>query len=106
MTISSLTPDRAANPPAWRLNPTTRLKWWRWEDEWVVFNVASGDTIHLDPFAAVTLMCLEAEPFALRPLTDQVAAELDVPSGEALSAKLTGVLGELALLGLIEPIES
>jgi PqqD family protein of HPr-rel-A system len=90
----------------WRLTPTTALKWRRWDDEWVVYNEASGDTIQLDPFAAVTLMCLEAEPFELSSLVDQVAAELDVAAGEALSARLESVLGDLALVGLIEPIET
>jgi PqqD family protein of HPr-rel-A system len=91
---------------AWRLNRPIALAWRRWADEWVVFDAGSGDTLHLDPIAAVTLMCLEAEPFDLSALAAQVAIELDLPAGETLSTKLEEVLGNFAHLGLIEPISS
>jgi PqqD family protein of HPr-rel-A system len=88
----------------WRLNSACTLTWQRWDDEWVVFDSGSGDTMQLDPLAAVTLMCLEAEPFSLSDLTAQIAAELDLPVGEPLSAKLGFVLENLTHLGLIERV--
>lgn len=92
--------------PSWKISRPASVTWRRWEDDWIIYHSVSGDTIQLDPIAAVTLMCLEAEPFDLAALTAQVAVELDLPVGETLSTKLAGVLDELARLGLIEPIGS
>ena len=88
----------------WALNPLSSLRWRRWDDDWVVFDAGSGSTHQMDALAAVTLMCLEAGPSDLAALGEQVAAELDLSTGEELSKALQGVVERLHLLGLIEPV--
>jgi PqqD family protein of HPr-rel-A system len=90
----------------WRLNPSCALTWRRWDDEWVVFDSGAGDTHQLDPIGAVALMCFEAEPRSLEALAAEVSAELELPTGEALSRNLADLVRQFTRLGLIEPIAS
>jgi PqqD family protein of HPr-rel-A system len=87
----------------WSLNPLSTFSWRRWDDEWVVFDQASGDTHQLAPIAAVMLMCFEREPRDLPALTAEVAAELDLPADDSLSNKAAEIVDQLIHLGLIEP---
>jgi PqqD family protein of HPr-rel-A system len=87
----------------WRLERRSKLHWRRLDDEWVVFEAASGDTHHLDTISAAVLMCLEADPLDLDGLSEVIAGELQLPNREDLASRLEGLLDQLHRLGLIEP---
>ena len=55
------------------------LHWRRWDDEFVVFDVGSGQTHQLAPYTAATLMMLELNSNDIVELTSRVSIELDVP---------------------------
>lgn len=87
----------------WRLDRRAELHWRCLDDEWVVFEAASGDTHHLDTISAAVLMCLEADPLDLDGLSEVIASELHLPDRDDLASRLEGLLGQLQALGLVEP---
>ena len=89
----------------WQLNRRTKLHWRSLDDEWVVFDSASGDTHHLDGISAAVLMCLEADAYDLDGLIGVLASELNLPKDDGLASRLESLLGQLSRLELIEPVE-
>jgi PqqD family protein of HPr-rel-A system len=89
----------------WRLDRRAELHWRCLDDEWVVFEAASGDTHHLDTIAAAVLMCLEADPLDLDGLSEVIASELQVPNRDDLAGRLDDLLAQLQGLGLVEPAQ-
>jgi PqqD family protein of HPr-rel-A system len=74
-----LLPDEGA----WCLNPRVQLHWRHLSGEWLVFEVLSGQTHHLDPVAAAVLTCFETgEALTRQDLTER----LDTDYGAALSS--------------------
>ena len=95
----------SAHSTCWRVNPEAELHWRHWDENWVVFNAASGQTHFINAYAATLLRELQAE--GRGPSLDQVtlirhsAATLDLePDGE-LTDYLNGLLGSLDELGLV-----
>jgi PqqD family protein of HPr-rel-A system len=88
----------------WRLGKLTSLHWRRWDDEWVVFDVASGQTHRLDLFTAVTLLTLEEAPRDRVGLAAALAADLELESNDALAAALDTALQRLQTVGLVESL--
>ena len=89
----------------WQLAEGTELHWRRLDDEWVVFDVSSGDTHHLDLISAAVLMCLEAGPLDLDGLVAAIASELRLPSRADLTTRVKTLLEQLSRLGVVEPVE-
>jgi len=87
---------------AWHLNTLASLHWRRWDDEWVVFDVGSGQTHQMDTLTAVTLMVVDGTPVPLAELGSRVAAELLIPSSQELFDALNGILHRLVTAGLLE----
>lgn len=87
---------------AWHLNTLASLHWRRWDDEWVVFDVGSGQTHQMDTLTAVTLMVVDDTPVPLAELGSRVAAELLIPSNQELFDALNGILHRLVTAGLLE----
>lgn len=88
----------------WRLAPLTELRWRRWGDEWVVYDIASGDTHQMDTLTAVTLGSLETQPYDLSELAEQVSMELEISDIAKVEMVLAEILERLGKLGLIEPL--
>lgn len=84
-----------------RLRPAVRLHWRRWDDEFVVYDEASGRTHQLDALTASALLRLEEGPRETLRLADQVAADLGC-GVDAICAALPDVIDQLTLADLID----
>jgi PqqD family protein of HPr-rel-A system len=95
------------NPGAsWQPPPRHSIAIREWDDEFVVYNGATGDTHHLATLAGDVLLTLLDHPdgIALRTLVDTTARRIAVPDGVSLDAEIDGVLARLAQLRLAFPI--
>ncbi len=84
-----------------QLRAQVSLHWRRWDDEFVVYDEASGRTHQLDALNACVLLSLEEGSLDDARLADMVAAELGC-APEALSGALPGVIEQLLRADLIE----
>ena len=102
MTNSSLTVT--SGQAAYKLNPLIQLHWRQLDDDWVVFEVLSGQTHQIDKVTAAVLMSFE-EGTALSSveLLVLLAREFNVIVDNASAAPISSVLDRLAALGLIAP---
>ena len=86
----------------WHLPVGVGLPWRSWDDEVVVYNVASQQTHLLDAFSAAVLREIEAAPKTAEELGGRLGEALDTDRGE-LSARLAEICARFAELGLAEP---
>ena len=86
-----------------RLNPTVDLHWRHWDSDWVVFDVASGNTHQMDELTACALLCLEEGSLHDETLIAEVAAATSLPE-EAIRPALQGAIGQLTRLGLVDTV--
>jgi PqqD family protein of HPr-rel-A system len=91
---------------AWKGVESHELMWSSWDDEFVVYRVASGDTHQLSPLAVEVLHVLQQAPVSLKQLTEHIAAALQVPCDDALMVYVDEILDSLKRSGLIEPMHS
>ena len=86
----------------WAINPKSLLHWRSFGDDWVVFDVASGQTHLLDVLSAAVLMSIQdgaTELDTIPPLMQALGIE-EVP--ESLAGLRTAV-SQLVTLGLVQP---
>lgn len=76
------------------------LHWLHWNDEYVVFDEASGLTHHLDAATAFALMRIEAGATHAEMLADM--SEAFLADTETADSRLTFILQQLARADLIE----
>ena len=88
----------------WRLEPLAELHWRHFDEEWVAFEAASGDTHQFDAISAAVLMCLESQPQDLDSLAGAIAAELNLTDSEDLPQRIENLIEQLTGLGLVEPL--
>ncbi|MGH8679551.1 MAG: HPr-rel-A system PqqD family peptide chaperone [Burkholderiales bacterium] len=81
------------------------LLWRSWDDEFVVFNVASNQTHLLDAFSAAVLKEIEASPKTMEALIGHFTEELGAESGQ-VSERLADARARFAELGLIERLDT
>ena len=86
-----------------RLNPAVDLHWRSWDSEWIVFDVASGNTHQLDELTACALLCLEEGPLHDEELVEEVAAATSLPK-EAIRPALQDAMAQLTQLGLVDTV--
>jgi len=86
----------------WRLNPKSSLHYRHWGNEWVVFDVGSGQTHEMDTVAAATLMHCENGWISLTDLVTGVTADLELEIGDALAATLLPLLNHFAAREMLE----
>lgn len=89
----------------WSLNYLANLHWRDFGDEWVVFDVASGQTHCLDGVSAVVLMRLQDGPTNVDGLAEFVCS-LGPERSEALNLQITDIVLQLQSIGLIAPTDS
>lgn len=86
----------------WQLNPQVRLHWRHLGDAWVVFEVLSGLTHHLEHVCAAVLMCFEPGlPLSWPGLLQQLSGEFGISRDSAGQASLQAMVDQFAALGLI-----
>jgi PqqD family protein of HPr-rel-A system len=96
----------ATEPIAWKLVEPSELHWRHWDDQFVVYNAASGDTHVLQQPAGEILRLIERSPAESSRLTAELASLLDLPADEDLSLQVERLLQELSELNLIEAVRS
>ena len=102
MTNSLLT--AASGQAAYNLNPLIQLHWRQIDDDWLIFEVLSGQTHLIDKLTAAVLMCFEASTvLSFAELLLVLAREFDITVDDAGAPPIASVLDRLAALGLITP---
>ena len=87
----------------WTLPEGVSLLWRSWDDEVIVYNVASQQTHLLDAFSAATLQEIEADPVTVEELGARLAETLDTDRGELL-VRLAEICAKFLEMGLAEPV--
>lgn len=102
-----MTPSDAV-PPAdtqrWQAIDGRRLLWEQFDDEYFVFNPASGHTHVLNALGAATLQLLSTEPSSTAQLLASLQAQLGEDGGEPLRQALQEHLRQLVAIGLAEAV--
>lgn len=89
---------------AYELNPLIQLHWRQLDDEWLVFEVLSGQTHQIDKVTAAVLMCFEAgTALSFAELLVELAHEFRITADDAGALPIASVVDRLAALGLITP---
>lgn len=83
-----------------RLNQIGSLHWLQWNNDYVVFDVASGLTHHLDAPTARALMCVEEGATDMDLLVEKWGASGS--DADAVRAALPFILDQLTLANLID----
>lgn len=99
---------RSSTCTCWQLNPNIVFHLKRWnEEEYVLFNAASGQTHFLNEYSAIVLRSLEAKPLSRSELTKCLMVECDdLVFDSDLEDYISTMLLDLDGLGLIEPHSS
>ena len=82
------------------------LVWRVWDDEFLVYNSASGQTHHLNLLAGEALRSLEAEPARPQELICRLAGQFGVSEDSPPMQMIDRLIRELDELGLIAPSTS
>ncbi len=82
------------------------LLWHRWDNEYVVYNPASGESHLLDFISAQGLMQLEKCVASKQQLVHDLGLVLDIPADEELSRYVQQMVTELSELGLTRSVRS
>jgi len=84
--------------------PSANLLAWRvWDDEFLVYNAASGQTHHLNLLAGEALRSLEVEPAETRELVGRLANQFEIAEDSPPLQMIDRLIHELDELGLIAP---
>ncbi|MCP5158109.1 MAG: HPr-rel-A system PqqD family peptide chaperone [Gammaproteobacteria bacterium] len=88
----------------WRINPACNLRWRRWDDQFIVFNAASGQTHYLSELAVTVFELLQQRSFNAATLIQCLTNHYDdFCPDEDTRIHLDTLLASLDDLGLIEP---
>jgi PqqD family protein of HPr-rel-A system len=78
------------------------LHYRHWGNEWVVFDVGSGQTHAMDTVSSVALMYCEEGWISLADISQGLMQELDLLPTAELSQSIRSALGQFTSLGLLE----
>jgi PqqD family protein of HPr-rel-A system len=87
----------------WAVPGTNLLAWRIWDDEFLVYNAASGQTHHLNLLAGEALCSLEVEPAQTRELVRRLANQFKIAEDSPPLQMIDRLIHELDELGLIAP---
>jgi PqqD family protein of HPr-rel-A system len=85
----------------WRVPLANVLAWRVWDDEFLVYNTASGQTHHLNFLAGEALRTLEAEPGSVSELVCRLADQFEIARDSPPLQMIDRLIRELDELGLI-----
>jgi len=94
----------SADSQRWQAIDGQRLLWERFDDEYFVFNPASGHTHVLNALGAATLQLLTDAPCSTAQLLAGLQAQLGEDGGEPLRQALQEHLRQLVAIGLAEAV--
>lgn len=80
----------------------SQIAWTVWNDEAVVYNIASGDTHHLNSVAALALQKLHT-PHTAKSLASALSEELPIVLDQQFVLQIEQLLQQFDELGLITP---
>lgn len=83
-----------------RLNTETHLHWRHWDNDYLVFDLATGRTHVLDTFTAGVLLAIEEGACNQSEVLARVCASMPV---DVITDVLPSILGELIKSSLIQP---
>lgn len=89
---------------SYRSNSALYLHWAVWNDEYVVFDEASGQTHQLDAVRAYVLHLVSDTPQTASAVAHALSELPDVPNGSVTSALVSVILNEFETCGLAEAI--
>ncbi len=94
------------NTLLWHVPRSTKLLWRCWDEEFIVYNAASGQTHYLNMLAARVLQYFQAQSASLATLIDDIEIGGAVASdgAQSLLAQVRELVKELDSLGLIAPV--
>ena|SRR3974390_3281385 len=83
--------------------PPNRLRWQCWDDEFIVYNVASGQTHYLNNLAKDVLKYFEDEPGTISGLISDIQIGDNIPSpiSAPFCDQICALIQEFDSLGLI-----
>ena len=87
----------------WAVPNANHLVWRSWDDEFLVYNSASGQTHHLNLSAGEALRSLEAEAAHERELVRRLADQFGIAEDSSPLQMTDRLIRELDELGLIAP---
>jgi len=90
----------------WTVPAGNMLSWRVWDDEFLVYNTASGYTHHLNFLAGEALRSLEAEPASASELVCRLADQFEIARDSPPLQMIDRLIRELDELGLIAPSTS
>jgi PqqD family protein of HPr-rel-A system len=90
----------------WAVPDPNILAWRIWNDEFLVYNIASGQTHHLNFLAGEALRSLEAEPARARDLIRRLADQFEIAEDSPPLQMIDQLIREFDELGLIAPSTS
>ena len=89
----------------WRLNPACQIHWRYWDNDYILFNVASGQTHFLNDLGAITLELVAEQALDEEALLEAFALRFeDFVIDDELREYVATMLEDLDNLGLIEPV--
>jgi PqqD family protein of HPr-rel-A system len=90
----------------WRVPLRNMFCWRVWDDEFLVYNTASGQTHHLNFLAGEALRSLEAEPGSASELVCRLADQFEIAQDSPPLQTIDRLIRDLDELGLIAPSTS
>ena len=82
------------------------LAWRVWDDEFLIYNTASGQTHHLNFLAGEALRSLEAEPGSASELVRRLAEQFEIAEDSPQLQMIDRLIQQFEELGLIAPSTS
>ncbi|TCV84157.1 HPr-rel-A system PqqD family peptide chaperone [Sulfurirhabdus autotrophica] len=88
----------------WQVAKNASLHFHSWNDEFVVYNSASGDTHLLGMLAAQSVIRLQDAPSNISDLLDTISQLLQIQPDDELKEMIEKTLIDLSCLGIVENI--
>jgi PqqD family protein of HPr-rel-A system len=90
----------------WTVPPSNELEWRELNDEFLVYNSASGQTHHLNFLAGEALRSLEDEAARAHELVRRLADQFEIAEDTPSLQTIDQLIREFDELGLIAPLTS
>jgi PqqD family protein of HPr-rel-A system len=90
----------------WRLTNSAELVWRVWDDQFVVYDAASGDTHLLSLAAREVLNVVQQSPADLGAIVRRLSLRLELSPEDQPGQDVENVLGALTRAGVIEAVQA
>lgn len=88
----------------WRVPVPEALLWYEWETEYTIFDRNSGETHLINELPAQILRHLSERPASSPELAAKLAHLCEVENDKSWAAQTSGIINNLAALGLVEAL--